>query len=775
VGLDVPAPQNGSPAPGTIKVASAVETAASVENRGLPPVPSPEPAAAQPTVPEAGLPDFAKKADDLESIRKAVDDAVTVGGALWFSYLFVLFYLAVAAGAVTHADLFLENPVKLPFLNIDLPLLAFFSLAPILFLFAHGYTLMHLVMLTEKAKDYDQALREQIGTDNPVGDKLRRQLPSNIFIQYLAGPANLRKSAFGYALGFVAWTTLAVAPVLLLLMMQLQFLPFHSLFIAWTQRIVLVLDLALIWWLWGTIRSGRETGGDRGALFWAGRILSLATGLALTIDVILFSAAVATFPGEWQEDHLPSAEILPPFEPASGPNNPSQQQRNGSLWDWARMSWDWVNRSEKVSLHDWIFNSPLDDFTRHRLLPFANTLVLIGFNVLEGLHLDDPKKEDWRDFVFRARGRDLVGANFDFASLPRVDFTGAHLENAFFDAAQLDRVSFDRAHLQDASFDRARLQGASFDRAQVQGASFYRAQLQGATLDEAQLQGASFDRAQLQGAKLERAQLQAASLRDAQLQGASLRSAQVQGALLFGAQLQGAGLDQASLQGAGLAGAQLQGASLFLAELQGASLAGANLDAADLSAALLWRADGALGSGKNLELARAVWGPFWIDFTDRHVDTQEWSETAYQNLRKTMEAIPGRFQRGLALAGISRLDCADPDKTFALAPCDPGGAPPPPGITGFQAAAGDEDYRKALAGVLKSIICAGDDESIFVLRGVSQGSPGRLKATGTEGPALIDFIMSPACPVSAKLTDDDKARLQKIKADAPKPPPPPQP
>ena len=113
-------------------------------------------------------------------------------GALWFSYLFVLFYLAVAAGAVTHADLFLENPVKLPFLNIDLPLLAFFFLAPILFLFAHGYTLMHLVMLTEKAKRYDQALRDrQIGAEVMIRAAQQaqvRQLPSNIFIQYLAGP-----------------------------------------------------------------------------------------------------------------------------------------------------------------------------------------------------------------------------------------------------------------------------------------------------------------------------------------------------------------------------------------------------------------------------------------------------------------------------------------------------------------------------------------------------------------------------------------------------------
>ena len=68
---------------------------------------------------------------------------------MWLSYLFVLFYLAIAAGAVTHGDLFFENPVKLPFLNIELPLLTFFFLAPILFLIVHAYTLVHLVMLSE--------------------------------------------------------------------------------------------------------------------------------------------------------------------------------------------------------------------------------------------------------------------------------------------------------------------------------------------------------------------------------------------------------------------------------------------------------------------------------------------------------------------------------------------------------------------------------------------------------------------------------------------------
>jgi hypothetical protein len=69
----------------------------------------------------------------LEAIKKAVDDAAAVGGGLWLSYLFVLFYLAVAAGAVTHADLFFENPVKLPFLSTELRC-SVLLLAPILFL-----------------------------------------------------------------------------------------------------------------------------------------------------------------------------------------------------------------------------------------------------------------------------------------------------------------------------------------------------------------------------------------------------------------------------------------------------------------------------------------------------------------------------------------------------------------------------------------------------------------------------------------------------------------
>src|SRR3984957_7154484 len=261
----------------------------SAPTAGEPPSPG---GLAMPSSPSAtskpNLPPITADADDLEAIRKAVDDAASVGGALWLSYLFVLFYLAVATGAVTHTDLFFENPVKLPFLNIELPLLAFFFLAPVLFIIMHAYALVHLVMLTKKAKRF----HHKNDGKNERAENLRWQLPSNIFIQFLAGPADIRSGHFGMALRAIAWITLVIAPILLLLMMQIQFLPFHSSFITWTHRVILFADLCLLWWLWRKILWD-DVHADRTrrpSLAWT------VVCLALSLCVVLFSWTAAAFP-----------------------------------------------------------------------------------------------------------------------------------------------------------------------------------------------------------------------------------------------------------------------------------------------------------------------------------------------------------------------------------------------------------------------------------------------------------------------------------------------
>ena len=276
---------------------------------------------------------------------------------------------------------------------------------------------------------------------------------------------------------------------------------------------------------------------------------------------------------------------------------------------------NWV-LAAAASLHETIFNSEVNQITRRRWLPFSSTLVLPGLNVDEGLGIDDPEKIKGRDFVFRARDRDLKGAIFDLASLPKVDFAGAHL------------------------------QGASLIGAQLQGASLEGAQLQGAVLAFAQLQGASLGCVELlHGQKC------------AQLQGASLDEAQLQGASLDEAQLQGASLDEAQLQGALLDVAQLQGASLHEAQLQGASLQGAVLDATDLSDVYLWRADHTPPpsvSAVRMSGADKIWLPQW---RDSHGHEQPWNDEAFQALRTTIEPLPPGPFREQALKRIqnSRL------------------------------------------------------------------------------------------------------------------------
>ena len=55
-------------------------------------------------------------------------------------------------------------------------------------------------MLSDKVRAFDRALREQID-DAEIRTQLRRQLPSNIFVQFLAGPREIRDGVMGCSCG----------------------------------------------------------------------------------------------------------------------------------------------------------------------------------------------------------------------------------------------------------------------------------------------------------------------------------------------------------------------------------------------------------------------------------------------------------------------------------------------------------------------------------------------------------------------------------------------
>lgn len=665
--------------------------------------------------PDSNLPAIAAKADDLNEIKKAVEDAAAVSGGLWLSYLFVLFYLAIAAGAVTHTDLLMENPVKLPFLNIELPLRAFFLIAPLLFLITHAYALVHFRMLGLKALRFREALRQQLPdleteqtperiSRKEIRDKIRLQLPSNVFVQILAGPSGLRGGPLGLILQLINLTTLVLSPVLLLLLLQVVFLPYHDQTVAWVQRGVLLAEIALLWTLHpptlaGNIDDWTLKGDETDKNSRQGfpiKVLGLVIVGMASGAAIWLSFVVATIPGEGLEAILPIVD---------------------------------------KPVREFLFFGNIDPITRRRKSLFSNTLVLPGFNLFEALKIDDPEKLAWKERLIDLRGRHLEKAVLAGANLTKADLTGAHLEGAGLSGAQL----------QGASLKETQLQGASLDEAQLQGASLYFAQLQSASLKEAQIQGTSFHKTQLQGASFYEPQLQGASLKSAQLQGASFYNANIEAIDLFGSKLWRTDWGFGDILGTSIRGG-------FSAD---------------------WNAVYDTPPVKTKGEKHGFWDratiippgemdrPIYIWITGR-----PWTDEAYADLRLSLLSIPNGDLRNSALNRIGRLDCHNPDKS--LASCDPA-VPSPPETQKWkkaleQATVDDKNYKESLTATLQKLICSDSAVAIHILRGVIAN--GRLDRTGNGAPALFSFIARNNCPVSGFLTNVDKERLHAIQISA---------
>ncbi len=378
-------------------------------------------------VADAARPAIAAKADDLEAMRDAVVDAAAVSGGLWLSYLFVLFYLLIAVGGVTQRDLLFENPVKLPFLGVDLPLKGFFLFGPAIFLVVHLYVLLQFGLLANKVSAFHVALDKQLATEPETCEKLRRQLPNNIFVQFLAGPKDIRRHRLGRLLALVAWISLVIGPIVLLVFFELQFLPYHSPSITWCQRFAVAIDLGLLWSIWPSVAL---LGGIRP---WRRSVRIAWWGLVSFVPIVLVFG-IATFPGEWLDTHL---RPIPYRDPVY------------------------------VTL---VAGEP-DDITRKPASLWSNVLVLPGLDAIDHAKFDTEAKFAAVASTISLRGRDLRGAVLYEARLRKADLTGAELQGADLRVAQLKSASLRDAQLQGASLADANLQSAVLRGAQLQGAS----------------------------------------------------------------------------------------------------------------------------------------------------------------------------------------------------------------------------------------------------------------------------------------------------------------
>ena len=444
---------------------------------------------------------------------------------LYVTFLLFAFYIAVIVFATTDEQLLRETGARLPLLNVELPLLGFYIFIPWLVLIFHVHLLNQFFLLSRKLHNVNRAiasLPEDIQHNH-------RELPFPlVFSHMIIGTHHSGLLRWAFSLAVIL--TVVIVPITLLLAIQWKFLPYHSSGITRNHRIILGLDLLLLWTFWPRMFARSVRWGvwcpSRGLEWRVQRrrqLIRMLTAGVSTMVVLVVSALLLVLPDNGIEYFLDEE---------------------------AKQAWQkqvWRERSQEESEEAWlndIFHRNLDlrEKTLMRQEPPPELIATYK-------EASDPSEKVWLDYgkPLDLQRRDLRNADFFEAKLWDADLRGADLRGTDFQGAQL--------------------QGADLRGADLRGAIFWRAQLQGAALRSARLQGADFRDAQLQGADLREANLQGADFQDAQLQGADLRSARLQGAALWRAQLQGADLRSANLQGADLRGAKIYATDFARANL----------------------------------------------------------------------------------------------------------------------------------------------------------------------------------------------------------------
>jgi Pentapeptide repeats (8 copies) len=425
-------------------------------------------------------------------MARDVNHASSSARNAWMFFMALLAYFFIALAGITHRDLLLATPVKLPLLEVDIGLRAFYLFGPLILLLIHFGILLQHAMLARKVLELHGGVARFEGPSNFRQHRVRIQLNSYFYTQLIAGP--YRSRMFAGFLSLMTWGTLVLLPTLLLLDFQVGFLPFHDLTVTWAHRVYLVIDLALIAILGIYMRHpGKSFVSGFGANM-ARRPLSFLISTVIFLAAIFFAFAVATVPDEAMDKTMAA---IPQTRTAAPVGDAAGQKGRPVFWPTAML-----------------FDGAVDLVSGHVTSPFARNLVVTDADLVRDSEVTPGES------TINLRRRDLRYGTFDRSDLHQADLTGAILVRASLRETNLSDVKAEKATFQDADLWRAQFIAESSSGRPVRGADLRDADFRRANLREANLQGAQMTGAFLAEAELANAQMDPEDQEDARQQGA---------------------------------------------------------------------------------------------------------------------------------------------------------------------------------------------------------------------------------------------------------------
>ena len=607
----------------------------------------------------------------IDSINQKARAAQVSAAGFYFIGLLLLAF----AFSTADLDLIRNTAEPLGALNVPIPVIGGFALAPLVFVAMHGFTLIRYDMLGQDLETYREEIDRVAGDDADLRDWYRHLIANIEFVQVIVlqttvpprtGPGpHARRRQRDRLLYLTAWLGMVLIPLVTLAAIEISALRLQSPVITWTQKGAIVVDVVLLLWflvrILGRVRPPRLRTDPLATAPPARRawIRALRSPPALALHRLIdqaqpHDATVRATP--WSDRSFLEKLVADPrlfWRAASRAAMiliiPALVFWYGTIPGAAPEGAPGAAATNSVLLG----RSWRDNPVQAKPLTWGRTAVFLRHLVRQPLDLVLCPETHWgcRYLTIGHRTLDAAGsapldlsernlryADFRNVSGTGLDFWGSDLADSTFEFATLGHADFDRATLDRARFRHAHLTGASLRGARLIHADLAMAVFKQAQMQKADLAYASLFETELQGANLADATLAGTMAFNARLQAADLAGADATFAFLAGADLAGATLDNADLAGAYMLGVRLWGADLRGARLVAADLRDASLFAADLSGAGL---EGALLANTDLRLADLGGARFYGAETDRETSLS-YADAGGADMITPLAVGPGR-------------------------------------------------------------------------------------------------------------------------------------
>jgi uncharacterized protein YjbI with pentapeptide repeats len=492
-----------------------------------------------------------KPATEFAILRDDLNLAARQFNTIWLAFMSLCAYLFITVWTVTPKTLFLAAPVKLPIFNVDLPLLVFFEITPLILLICHAFLVLLAKGVEGKvqkfAAEVDEVVFKQPTQKTAKPARLSRKSPIMINAEPQKPIEPMRALDNILALNAylarhskqVEWTSwkrtpwrimfycsMVLMPLGLMILFHLQILAFQdeqiSNFLRWMIGAELILSLVFAlptrskFVFWRRIKWFEAF-----PLAFSGWIFGLTSSL-------IFSA---TFPGEalytWGES-VPFVHqmTLNLFEGDLDIVDPSSHFCNKRF----------CNRLVMTDQKNLFAESQVDRSSGPLETPASN----------EFEKTNNTKSNAWgnpsylaphkRVVHFSARLRNFRKAVFDNSNLSGIDFVGADFSGA----------SLARTDLHDSDFGCSK---PEYDTGENKLYAFRNkcAILEGAILNNTDLTFSNFQDSESSGVFLKEALLSGANFTSAKLYGSNLNSAEGLGTAFTNAKLRAADMSNSKL------------------------------------------------------------------------------------------------------------------------------------------------------------------------------------------------------------------------------------